>query len=245
MLQIIADTHTHSLAVDHAYSTVRENSVAAAEKGLQFLAVTEHGPALSGAPTRMHFSNLRTLPRRLSGVVLLKGAEVNILDYDGTLDLEDPLLEKLEWVIASMHIFTLQPGTAAEHTRAWMRIANNPLVDVIGHCGDGRYPFDHKSVIREFAATGKIVEINNHSFGGRPGSAENCREIALLCAEYGVPVVTSSDAHFFTQIGEFGASMKLLEEIGFPPELVLNADYDRFLEVARRTSGKMLTNEIE
>ena len=48
-MNIIADTHTHTLACDHAYSTISENAAAAAGKGLRFLAMTEHTPQMPPA----------------------------------------------------------------------------------------------------------------------------------------------------------------------------------------------------
>ena len=134
----------------------------------------------------------------------------------------------------------LAPATEEEHTAGWLAVAKNPLVDVIGHAGDERYRFDVDAVVKAFAENGKIVEINAHSFECRPGSAENCRRIAESCKKYGVRVVCSSDAHFFTQIGNVGAAVEMLEEIGFPEELVMNADYGRFLALAREKSGRPL-----
>lgn len=51
-------------------------------------------------------------------------------------------------------------------------------------------------------------------------------------------MVVSSDAHFCMDVGNVAASVAMLEEIGFPEELVLNADYDRFLEVVRKKTGR-------
>ena len=76
-------------------------------------------------------------------------------------------------------------------------------------------------------------------FTVRPGAHYNCREIARCCAKYQVPVVVSSDAHFCMDVGNVAASVAMLEEIGFPEELVLNADYDRFLEVVRKKTGAL------
>jgi len=243
MLQIVADTHTHTMACDHAFSTLRENIEAASAKGLRFLATTEHATKMPGAPSMLYFGSLRTLPRKMKGVILLKGAEVNIMDYEGGMDLPDNRLKHMEWVIASMHEPCLKSGAKADHTQAWLCIAANPHVDVMGHMGDARYEFDHETVVRELAKAGKIVEINAHSFRGRRGSRENCPAIARLCMRYGVPVVVSSDAHIWSDVGRFGPALDMLEEIGFPEELVLNADYHRFLELARRLSGKELTDE--
>lgn len=238
-MKLIADTHTHTLACDHAYSTLAENIQAAKRKGLLFLAMTEHTPSMPGGPSRLHFTNLRILPQSMDGVSLLKGAEVNIMDREGALDLTDSILEKLDWVIASLHLTNYKPATRRDHTATWLAIAENPLVDVIGHCGDGRYAFDHEPVIDAFAKHEKIVEINAHSFLARPGSRENCPRIARLCAEKGVSVVVSSDAHHSSKIGHFSAAVKMLQEIDFPRELILNADADRFLAAAqKRAVGK-------
>lgn len=237
-MKIIADTHTHSLACDHAYSTIAENAAAAAARGLRFLALTEHTPSMPGGPSLLYFNNLRALPHILSGVVLLKGAEVNIMDTKGALDLPDSTLEKLDWVIASMHTTNLRPSTTATHTRTWMAVAENPLVDVIGHCGDGRYPFDYPAVVKAFARYNKIIEINAHSFLARVGSRENCPLVARLCAQEGVRIVVSSDAHFSGQVGEFNEALEMLASINFPEELVLNADYGRFLAAARELAGR-------
>lgn len=228
----IADTHTHTMACDHAYSTLAENVAAAAKKGLRFLALTEHTPSMPGAPTLLHFNNLRILPQEIDHVVLLKGAEVNIMDNGNGFDLPDSVMGKLDWVIASFHTPTFRPATSEIHTEYWLRVAENPLIDIIGHCGDGRYPFDEERVMKAFAKHGKIVEINAHSFTARPGSEINCSRIARLCAREGVRVVVSSDAHHCTQVGRFDAAERMLKEICFPEKLILNSDYHRFWKAA-------------
>lgn len=229
MVKIIADTHTHTLACDHAYSTLFENVAAAKAKGLDAIAMTEHSPSMPGGPTWMHFANLGMVPAEIGGVRIIKGAEVNIMDYDGALDLKDGLLRKLEWVIASMHSTNLVPsGIPDDCTRAWLAVAKNPLVDVIGHCGDDRYRFDYEYVLRAFKEHGKIVEINSHSFGVRPGSHANCARIARLCADMEIPVVVSSDAHHASRVGEFDEALSMLSEAGFPERLILNADREQF-----------------
>ncbi|RGX56585.1 MULTISPECIES: phosphatase [Anaerotruncus] len=239
-MEIIAEPHSHTVACSHAYSTLYENVQAAKQKGLRFLCSTEHGSAMPGAPEPLYFGNLKTLPDVIDGIIVLKGAEANILDYEGSLDVKPSHLEKLGWVIASYHDVTCPHASIADHTAGWIAVAKNPLVDVIGHCGDERFRFDYEAGVQAFAKYGKIVEINAHSFDCRPGASENCREIALLCKKYRVPVVCSSDAHFFTHIGETKAAEEMLCEIDFPEELILNANYDRFLSVAREKTGRQL-----
>ena len=243
-MPIIAETHCHTVASGHAFSTIYENILAAKQKGLRFLCITDHGPEMSDAPARSFFRNLpKTVPDLIEGVVVLKGAEANIVDYQGSLDLSERCLSRLDWVIASYHVDCCAPADRMSHTEGYLAIAENPQVDVIGHCGDGRFAFEIEPVVKAFAAYGKIVEINAHSPSIRPGSAELCREIARSCMRYQVPVVCSADAHFMTQVGEVGSSLSLLQEIGFPEELILNNDYERFLAVARQKSGRPLIND--
>lgn len=227
-MKIIADTHTHTLACDHAYSTLNENAAAAKAKGLAAIAMTEHSPSLPGAPTWLHFVSTGIMPPEIDGVAIIRGIEVNIMDYDGALDFPDEHLQRLGWVIASLHTPTITPSTVEDHTRVWLNVAQNPLVDVIGHCGDPRYAFDHEVVLPAFKAGNKIVEINSHSFTVRTGSLEQCTKIARLCAEYEIPVVASSDAHHTSGIGRVEQSLEMLESIGFPERLILNIDKDRF-----------------
>lgn len=237
MLKIVADTHTHTIACDHAYSTIAENASAAKAKGLAAIAMTEHTSSMPGAPSWLHFSSLDMVPREIGGVRIIKGAEVNIIDYEGTLDLKKSTMSRLELVIASMHTPCLVPsGVLDDCTRAWLAVAKNPLVDVIGHVGDGRYAFNHEIVLSAFKQYNKIVEINSHSFSVRPGSHDNCAKIAHMCADLELPVVVSSDAHHASRVGDFGNSLEMLREIGFPERLILNADEERFFAAIEERS---------
>lgn len=75
-----ADTHSHTLASGHAYSTIKEMAAAAQSKGLKALALTEHAPEMPGTCGLFYFLNLDVVPRECCGIRLLMGAEVNIMD---------------------------------------------------------------------------------------------------------------------------------------------------------------------
>lgn len=237
-MRIIADTHTHTLVSGDAFSTITENITAAKAKGLKALAITDHTTSSPSAPEALYFYNTIALPDVWEDVIILRGAEVNILDYKGKLDLPDSILENLEWVIASMHKVVMLPQSKKEHTHAWLSIAENPLVDVIGHCGDPAYPFELEPVLKAIKKNDKVIEINTHSPVGRPGSEPICIEIAKLCMKYSIPVVINSDAHFHGRIADFEKGIRLLETISFPEELVLNADLKRLLNYASTRSKR-------
>ena len=232
IMKLKIDTHTHTLASGHAYSTVDENFRWAAEKGLELVALTDHAPGMKDTTCHAYFANLHVLPEKLHGVRLLRGIELNIMDFDGTVDMDEKTLSRLDMAIASLHTPCIAPGSRKENTRALLKVMENPYVDIIGHPGDPRYDIDYKEVFRQAKETGTILEINNASLipgGFRDGSQENVKKILRMSMEEGVSVVLGSDAHFYTGIGDFSHAIALLKEIGFPEELVLNTDPARFL----------------
>ncbi len=219
-----ADLHVHSVASGHAYSTVEECARGAAEKGLEAFAVTDHGPAMPGSGTVYHFWNLRVLPRRWHGLLVLRSAEVNILDVEGHLDLPDEVLEKLDVVHAGLHPYTGYAGEGAgDNTAALLAALSHPLVDVIVHPDNPAYPVDMERVVEAALREGKALEINNSSFVyTRRGSEENCLEMARMMAERGGLVTVGSDAHVASFAGEFSHAVETLREARIAPQSVVN-----------------------
>lgn len=221
----VLDTHTHTLASGHAYSTIREMAAAAAEKGLKVLGITEHAPKMPGSCREIYFRNLSVVDREYYGVRLLLGCELNILDFEGHVDLPAEVLKKMDLVIASMHTPCMEKGSRSDYTRAYLRVMENPYVHIIGHPDDSRFPVDYLALVRAAKKTGKVLELNNHSLdprGTRVGAEANDLEMLKLCREYKVPVTVGSDAHVDSMVGNHGHAYRLLEQMDFPEDLVLN-----------------------
>lgn len=228
-MKIIADTHTHTIASTHAYSTAQEMIKAAAEKGLFAIALTDHGYNMPGSPGEWFFDCLGAIPDYLYGVRVLKGVEANVSDYSGSLDIKESTLKKLEWVVASMHTLTIEGTANIENcTNAWLSIAENPYVKVIGHSGTPYFKYNYEKVIPVFAKNGKLVEINNNTFKSRKSSADNCVKIAEICKKTGTRIIINSDAHFSTDVGVFDNAVKMLKEIDFPEHLIVNSNKENF-----------------
>ena len=227
MDKIFAELHCHTVASQHAYSTISEYAVDARKKGIGYIAITDHGPALPDGCHIWHFDNLKAVPDIIDGVTILRGVEANIVSYAGELDINRGVLEKLDWVIASLHPDVICPASKKEHTMCWERVAENPNIDVIGHSGDPRFDFDHETACRAFAKYGKIVEINNHSGSARKGSLEKCAEIVRCCDKYDVPVIITTDAHHVSQMGIYNDAMKVVESSCIRKELVLNLNSNK------------------
>lgn len=236
-MNLLADTHTHSVISQHAYSTIDENARYAAQKGLQMIALTDHGPGMKHTAPRAFFANYHVLPKVLHGVELLHGAEVNIMDYCGKLDLDNDILSKLDIAIASLHPQCITFGTKEENTAAMIKAMEHPYIDILGHPGDPRYEMDVEAVFQAAKDTGCIFEMNNASLapdGFRKGSDKYMLELLHLCMRDGVPVILGSDAHFYTQIGDFSSVLQLLHSIDFPEELILNTSPEKLKNALKR-----------
>lgn len=240
-MKYILDIHCHTVASGHAYNTLFEIVDVAKEKGLELIAITEHGPALPGSPHYYYFGNLRVVPPEIKGVKILKGVEANIIDYKGTIDLPEEYLKKLDIVLASFHDICIDPGTMEENTTAIIGAMKNPLVDVIAHSGNPQFPIDYDRALKVAKETNTLIEINNSSFvATRKGSYENCLYIVKKCKELEIPICLGSDTHYAGDIGEFTKARKLLEEVNFPEDLVMNTDVEKLLKYLKDKGKKPL-----
>ena len=235
ILQISADVHTHTVASTHGYSTINENAAAAKALGMKLLAVTDHGPAMPDAPHVWHFHNYKILPREICGIKMLYGVEANIIDENGTLDMDEHELSFCEWVIASYHTQCVQfARTPALVAQGYRKVCENLLVDVIGHPTTAMFPFDYEPVLKCFKEAGKLVEINESSLKWKQGALENAKTVYALCKKYEIPVVLNTDAHYAGLIGKTPLAAQLLHDLDFPRRLIVNLEAEQIMELARR-----------
>lgn len=229
-MKYVLDTHSHTIASGHAYSTMMEMADAACEAGLELLAITEHGSGMTGSCSEIYFQNLRVVRRNRKGVKLLLGAELNILDYEGNLDMHEDTWKGLDIVIASLHIPCVKPGTKEQNTNALIGAMKNPYVTIIGHPDDARYPVDYERLVLAAKEHQVLLELNNSSLnplGFRQNARENDILMLKLCERYQVPIVMGSDSHVADDVGNFSFASALLEELKFPEHLIINMSVDR------------------
>ena len=231
MKPLIADLHMHTLVSGHAYGTIREMAADAAEKKLQLIGVTEHGPGIPGTCDPIYYLNFRAAPRKLYGVQILYGCEVNICT-GGSLSLGRRYLDALDYAIAGIHGFCYEDEGAVKNTDSIIKCMADPKVRFISHPDDSRYPIDYPVLVQGAKEYGVALEVNNSSLSlvsFRPGCLENYRHMLPLCMEYGVPVIVDSDAHVPGAVGDFSLALPLLEEIGFDEDLILNNDLEKVM----------------
>jgi putative hydrolase len=204
---------------------------AAKESGLELLAITDHGPAMPGSACHMHFQNIYICPEELEGVQMLYGAELNILDSAGQLDLPPEVCQKLDITIASIHgpCFNSAP-TLENITQAYLCAMEKPYVNIIGHPDDARFPVDAEALVKGARDTHTLIEVNNASLmpnGFRINTYGTMLNILKLCKKYEVCVTTSGDAHFDTYVGKKQYVEQILKEADFPEELIVTTDIEK------------------
>ena len=229
-MTIEIDTHAHTLVSGHAYNTMREMVQMAAEKGLKGLALTEHAPKMPGSTNLYYFENLGVVPRKMYGIDVLLGSELNILDAAGSVDLPKSVLRKLDIAIASIHTLCFEDEWKKEPvTEAYLNAMENPWIDIIGHPDDGRYPVDYEQLAKKAKETGTVLEGNNGSLrpgGFRVDTRKNDLKMLEYCKKYEVPVTMGSDAHMDVDLADYSYALPVIEESHFPEELIVNTSAD-------------------
>lgn len=228
------DLHTHTVASGHAYSTIQEMAKAATERGLELLGITEHAKGIPGTCDEIYFRNMKVIPRNMYGIELMLGAEINILDYDGTLSMDENLIERtLDLRIAGIHKPCYEVGTVAQNTNAYVKAIENPMIDIISHPDDARIPIDYETIVDAAKENHTLLEINNSSldsWSSRVNAWENLQVMLKMCEDKKVLIVADTDAHFADAVGVFDHVSVLLKEIDFPEELVVNRSVDLLKE---------------
>ncbi len=192
------DLHVHTRATD-GRNTLREMALAAQAQGFEYLAITEHSRRLTVAhgldPLRLarQCDEIDALNEQLTGITLLKGIEVDILE-DGSLDLPDKVLARLDLVVGAVHSkFDL---SRARQTERILRAMEHPCFTMLAH-PTGRliekrepYDVDMLRIIRQAKKRGCFLELNAH-----PERLDLLDTYCQMAKEEGVLISINSDAH--------------------------------------------------
>lgn len=229
------DTHMHTIASGHAYSTWKEIMDWSSSIGMTHICVTDHGPKMPGAAHPFTIGNQAILPDIWKGMKVIKGMEANIISVYGDTDYTDVANDKfnLGYVIASFHPCCIESQGQEFNTRAYINAMENSYVTTLGHIDDGRITCDYERVIEAAKKYGVLIEVNESSLRKdtfRLNAEENIKKYVGICKEMEVPIVLGSDSHFVTSIGEFSRSEEILKKIGMPTRLIVNSDSDLFEE---------------
>lgn len=244
-MKILTDTHTHTVASTHAYSTVHDYFAMAKERDVQLFAVTDHAPTMPDGAHFWHFGNMKVLPRIVAGVAMLRGIESNILPNNAGVDIPDNLLPYLDIAIASFHEPVIAPSSQKSNTRAMLAAMSTGKVQVLGHPGNPNFPVNIDEVVRAAKDCNVAIEINNSSFThSRQGSHENCLLFLETVAKHDWKVVFGSDSHSAFTLGVVDVCLAKAQQVGFPLENVVSATPRKLLAFLAE-HGKPVARELE
>ncbi|TAJ29954.1 MAG: DNA polymerase/3'-5' exonuclease PolX [Nitrospirae bacterium] len=192
------DLHAHTKATD-GRNSLKEMALAARNRGFEYLAICDHSKRLAMThgldPKRLteQMDEIDRLNATLSGLTLLKGIEVDILE-DGSLDLPDEVLSRLDLVVAAVHShFDLSRD---KQTKRILRAMDRPYFTILAH-PSGRliqerepYDVDLPRIIRKARERQCALELNAH-----PERLDLTDTYCQVAKEEGVLVSINSDAH--------------------------------------------------
>lgn len=245
------DAHVHTIASTHAYSTISECASEAKKKGIRGIVITDHfGPMFLNGSLFQHYAaiaNMRHINSSYYGVNIISGVEIDIVDKEGNLAFYDTyftfdqnksvcnkLLDKVDVVIASCHELEYQ-YTYHENTEMLLKVLTNPKVNILGHCDRMKESFDVNCVLKLAKELNKIIELNSNSIDYTGKDNKRFMELAIKCAENNVMVSVGSDAHFAYEIGNFSIITKILQDINFPKQLIINTSLNKFINCISKT----------
>ncbi|MEN6327665.1 MAG: PHP domain-containing protein [Syntrophomonas sp.] len=255
-MKYYGDYHTHSRHSDGRQS-IEQIIEAARQKGLQEVAVTDHGPlaAVIGVEDEDEYGQIKSeLKAADSGpICVLMGAEANIRDRRGTLDIGPEVITELDILIAGMHPYTMptsledgwelfarnslrhlgkgqrQKAENANTKAVVEAIYNNPELDILSH--PGLFFTVEISEVAKACINNKVLfEIN---CGHEQQDISDIMEANRLGTEF----IINSDAHFPNTVGDLDYGSRVLEKLEIDPERVVNRQagggYERWGKKAR------------
>lgn len=235
---IRGDVHMHTDATD-GKNTIREMAEAAAARGYEYIAITDHSKnlamtfGLDDERALEHIEKIRRVNDEMAGRIrIFTGIEVDILS-DGQLDLSDEVLAQIDVVIASVHSLFNQPED--QMTDRILRAIENPNTRILGH-PTGRlllrreaYQLNLPRILRRAAELGVAVEHNAY-----PDRLDLCDRDLRLAKELGCKISINTDSHHTSHMEKMHYGVRQLRRAWLTKQDVLNTlPADQFLAALR------------
>ena len=224
---IQGDLHMHTTATD-GKATIEEMATAAKERGLKYIAITDHSKRVAMAngldSDRLleQWKQIDKLNKQSNDdFLILKGIECDILE-NGEMDLPDEVLAKADWVIASLHYGQQQPRQ--QITDRLVGAIENPHVSMIAH-PTGRllnrrpaYDVDMNAVFQAAKEFGTLLELNASPYRLDLNDAH-----LIQAKRFEIPVVINTDAHRTKGLADMRFGIKQARRGGLTPKDVANS----------------------
>jgi DNA polymerase (family 10) len=232
------DLHMHTTETD-GKATLEQMVEAAQQRGLEYIAITDHSKRVSmangldGKRLLAQWESIDRFNARLKGFRVLKGVEVDILEKGG-LDLADDVLKHADWVMASVHYGQNQPSE--QITRRLLDAVENPYVSAIAH-PTGRlinrrkpYAVELDTVFKSARRHGKFMELN-----ANPARLDLDDIDCAAAKAHGIPIVISTDAHSVLELDKMRYGILQARRAGLTKEDIVNTrSWDEIKRMMKR-----------
>ncbi len=242
-MEFYGDYHTHTYYSDGNQGII--DIIQAAEKrGLKEVAITDHGPAATflGVRNKRNYYSIRKSIIRYqekSKVKILWGAEANICNRKGRLDISQDLLDQMDIVLAGLHPFTWPYSFKEQWQYLWTKmnaksknskiddliklntekvveaLQKNSQIDILSH-PNGFFTVDIDVVAKTCADQQVLFEIN---------CGHEIPEISdiIKAKEAGVKFIINSDAHSKENIGNFAYGEQAIKQLKLDTSIIVNS----------------------
>lgn len=217
---IPVDLHTHSLFSGCGLHTVLELLTAAKEKGLQGIAITDHGRFVGGKTNSVFYERF---VNPVPGIRLLKGIETNP-NEDGFTDIPRLFIEKLDVVLLGLHDNLPKDKSALYNTTLLIKtMEHNRCIDIITHANNPLFPLEYGPLCEAAKALGVAIEFNDSKVRYQRTGNDDTERLIVACQKTGCRTVINSDAHSVHEIGSDDYIRPLLIKHQFPDASIINA----------------------
>lgn len=250
---IIADMHIHTIFSKHAYSTFSEILNTAQKRNLKYLAITDHlFQPKDDLECKHEAIRIQYLEKALNsdieehGINIIGGAEFNLrepLKYEKKL-------KYLKWKPVGLHNFNIDISSLDFNDVIAFIETHFSFYNALAHIErdihklkEGFYGKELTPLTQAFFITiidiastkDLFIEVNESSLRNNEANAVKKIEYYLKTAKNkNIKIYLGSDAHYHAQVGKFPLAIKLLNEIEYPKELILNCNEDLIKEIINK-----------
>ena len=231
MYKIGFDTCTYTLDDVNSMSTIFENICEAKEKGLEGICIMSRGHVHNFDKTDKTINSILSLPNEIKGVKILKGLECSLLTL-GRADIDVPLqlIKNADFSLVSYYSesFSNFIPDGEKISQTIKNVLNLDNVDGIGQFTFCNASVNLRDLILFCKKNNKFIELSNDKLINNKISEADMYKIIVLCKDFNLPIIVSSGARIFSDVGNFDDIIKILEKANFPQELILNETLDKF-----------------